>query len=113
MLFNNKILRWIKIAESREEIVFDTNRLCSIEVSGKNICIAFFNDGIYATAQKCPHASGLMHAGYIDAVGNIVCPLHRYRFSLATGRNSSGEGYFLKTYKVEEREDGVWIGVEW
>jgi 3-phenylpropionate/trans-cinnamate dioxygenase ferredoxin subunit len=41
-----------------------------------------------------------------------VCPLHRYRFSLANGRNTSGEGYFLKTYPVKEDDDGVWVGLE-
>jgi nitrite reductase/ring-hydroxylating ferredoxin subunit len=45
-------------------------------------------------------------------VGNIVCPLHRYKFSLVNGRNVSGEGYYLKTYPVEQREDGLYIGFE-
>jgi 3-phenylpropionate/trans-cinnamate dioxygenase ferredoxin subunit len=50
-----------------------------------------------------------MANGTVDALGNIVCPLHRYKFSMVNGRNVSGEGYHLKTWKVEWREDGVWI----
>ncbi|MCX6337228.1 MAG: hypothetical protein NT153_08110 [Bacteroidetes bacterium] len=52
-----------------------------------------------------------MADGYIDATGQIVCPLHRYRFSLQNGRNTSGEGYYLKTYPIEHREDGIFIGL--
>jgi 3-phenylpropionate/trans-cinnamate dioxygenase ferredoxin subunit len=53
-----------------------------------------------------------MSNGFIDPLGNIVCPLHRYKFSMETGRNTSGEGYFLKTYPIELREDGIYAGIE-
>ena len=47
----------------------------------------------------------------MDALGNIVCPLHRYKFSIKNGRNTSGEGYFLKTFAIEVREDGIFVGI--
>ena len=53
-----------------------------------------------------------MADGTLDAVGNVVCPVHRYKFSLQNGRNSSGEGYYLTTYPLEQREDGLYIGFE-
>jgi 3-phenylpropionate/trans-cinnamate dioxygenase ferredoxin subunit len=53
-----------------------------------------------------------MADGFIDDSGNVVCPLHRYRFNVKNGYNSSGEGFYLKTYPVEQREDGVYIGLE-
>ena len=60
----------------------------------------------------CPHAGGVFADGHIDAMGNIVCPLHHYKFSMQTGRNVTGEGYALKTYEVAVKEDGVYIGME-
>jgi 3-phenylpropionate/trans-cinnamate dioxygenase ferredoxin subunit len=63
---------------------------------------------LYAFAYKCPHAGGVMAEGFIDSLGNAVCPLHRYKFSLKTGRNSTGEDY-LKTYQTEINENGVFI----
>jgi len=42
-------------------------------------------------------------------MGHIVCPLHRYKYDPKTGRNVSGEGYFLKTFRAEVREDGVFV----
>ena len=69
-------------------------------------------DILSACASQCPHAGGQMADGHIDALGNIVCPLHRYKFSLQNGGNVTGEGYFLKTYPVEIREEGIFIGIE-
>jgi len=108
----NKTYRWEKIAESMEELPWQSNGLCEVVVSGKRICVAKKGDEVKACAVKCPHAGGRMADGYLDPMGNIVCPLLRYRFSLEKGRNVSGEGYYLKTYPLEKRDDGVYIGVE-
>jgi len=51
----------------------------------------------------------VMADGFIDATGQVVCPLHRYRFNIKNGRNTSGEGYYLKTYPLERREDGLYV----
>ena len=98
-----------KIANHIEEISFSKDGLAEIEVNGKTICIAQYNDQLYACTQKCPHAGGLLSEGYLDALGNIVCPMHHYKFNLKNGRNVSGEGYRLKTYKVIKRDDGWYI----
>lgn len=102
---------WHKIADSIEEINFSSNGLTEITVSGKTFCIALYNDIVYACTPKCPHAGGTLTEGYLDGTGNIVCPLHRYKFSLQNGRNVSGEGYFLKTFPVEIRAEGVFVGI--
>ena len=108
----SKSVKWYKIADSNEELSFSTDGLIAVEVEGKKICVSLFKNILYATSSKCPHAGGNLSHGYIDAVGNIVCPIHRYKFSLATGRNVTGEGYYLKTYPIEKREKGVFIGIE-
>ncbi len=108
----SKSYKWYKIADCLGEISFSTEGLFNTEVDGKKICIALFKDELYATSAKCPHAGGILSHGYVDATGNIVCPIHRYKFSLATGRNVTGEGYYLKTYLIENRETGIFIGME-
>jgi len=102
---------WHKIAESIDEINFSSTGLAEIEVNGKRLCVGLHNNTLFACTQKCPHAGGILSEGYIDTAGNIVCPLHRYKYSLQNGRNVSGEGYFLKTFQVEQREDGVYVGI--
>lgn len=83
-----------------------------MEVNKKTVCVALHNGELLACANKCPHAGGHLQEGFLDAMGNIVCPLHRYKFSLKNGRNISGEGYHLKTYPVEIRAEGIFIGFE-
>lgn len=108
----SKKITWHKLAETRAAIPWQGNDMTIVEVAGKKITLVLFNDRLYAVAHKCPHAGGIMADGYIDVTGNITCPLHRYKFSLQNGRNVSGEGYYLKTFAVEEREDGIYVGLE-
>lgn len=102
---------WYKIAESIAEINFSSNGMTEIEVNGKTICIGLHDHRIFACSPKCPHAGGILAEGYIDPAGNIVCPLHRYKFNPLTGRNISGEGYYLKTFPAEIRAEGVFINI--
>ncbi len=103
---------WVRIAEHLNEIEFNQNNLAEVDADGKTICLGRKDNEIFAFAHKCPHASGYLSGGFIDAFGNVVCPLHRYKFCMKNGRNVSGEGYYLKHWPVEIREDGVWVGLE-
>jgi 3-phenylpropionate/trans-cinnamate dioxygenase ferredoxin subunit len=53
-----------------------------------------------------------MTDGYVDGACHVVCPVHNLKFHLGNGRDTNGEGYKLKTYPVEVRPDGLFIGVE-
>ena len=108
-----KKYKWHKIADEENELEFGSNNLSEVNVAGKNICIAKTKDNsLYACTNKCPHASGIIANGFIDAFDNVVCPLHRYRYNLQNGRNVNGEGYYLRTYPVSIREDGIYVGIE-
>jgi nitrite reductase/ring-hydroxylating ferredoxin subunit len=104
--------KWYKVAAKIDDINFNANGLAEIDIQGKIICIARHNNRVFACTQKCPHAGGSLAEGYIDVVGNLVCPLHKYKFSLKNGRNISGEGYYLKTFRLEEKKDGVFVCLE-
>lgn len=108
----SKKLKWYKIAEDPSALQFPENNIAIAECGGKTLCIGKFNDKLFGFAYKCPHASGIMANGFIDALGNVVCPLHRYKFSMENGRNTSGQGYHMKTYPVEIRPEGVFAGIE-
>lgn len=103
---------WHKIAESLAVMHFPENNIVEATVAGRKICLVLHKEQLTACAQTCPHAGGRLAAGYVDAVGNVVCPLHRYKFNLVNGRNVSGEGYYLKTFPVEIKPDGVFVGFE-
>jgi nitrite reductase/ring-hydroxylating ferredoxin subunit len=103
---------WYKIADTVDEISWQENNMALAGVNGKKITLIKSATQILACAHQCPHAGGILADGFIDATGKIVCPLHRYKFDLTNGRNTSGEGYYLKTYLVEHRDDGLFIGFE-
>ena len=109
---NEKKHNWHKIADHINELKFADNNIAIAQVNGKKICIGKYNQALFAFAYKCPHAGGVLADGYIHALGNIVCPLHRYKYNMQNGRNVSGEGYYLKHWPVEIREDAVYVGME-
>ncbi len=105
-------LNWVKIAHSENEISFNENNLAEVITEQRVICVGRYDGKIFAFAASCPHASGLFINSYIDAMGNVVCPIHHYKFCIMNGKNVTGEGYFLKNWPVETREDGVFVGLQ-
>ncbi|MEN9598114.1 MAG: hypothetical protein RL596_425 [Bacteroidota bacterium] len=106
----DKNFNWIKIADSIAELSWQENNMCVIEAGGKKITLARKDEAVFAFAYICPHAGGIMANGYLDAIGNVVCPLHRYRFNMLNGRNTSGEGYYLKTFAVRIVDGAIYVG---
>ncbi len=106
-----KSYQWHLLALTADSIAWKSNQLAEVEVAGKTITLSLFEGQVSACAHKCPHSGGIMSEGFLDATGKIVCPLHRFKFDTRNGRNTSGEGYYLKTYPVEQREEGLFIGI--
>ena len=105
-------LEWKLITTAPLSLDWAENNMVELEVDGRSFTLAKKSDEYFAFASKCPHASGRMAQGYINPLGQVVCPLHRYCFDMKNGRNTSGEGYFLKTYPIELREEGLFIGFQ-
>jgi len=108
----DKKYAWHKVADHINEIDFAANNIAVVEINSKKICLGKFNETVFAFAYKCPHAGGLLADGFIDSLGNVVCPLHRYKYDMKNGRNVTGEGYYLKHWPVDMRENGVFVGME-
>ena len=107
-----KNYEWHKIAEHESELTLQANGIAIVEVKNKKICLTKFQDQWFGFPYACPHAGGILAYGQVDATGNIVCPLHRYKFSLTNGRNTTGEGFYLKRYPVEVRDEALYVGMD-
>jgi nitrite reductase/ring-hydroxylating ferredoxin subunit len=107
-----KKMTWHKVADMEAALPWQDNDMCVVQAGDKKVTIARHNNELCSFAYKCPHASGILADGHINAAGLVTCPLHRYRFDIKNGRNPSGEGYYLKTYQTEKRDDGIYIGWE-
>jgi 3-phenylpropionate/trans-cinnamate dioxygenase ferredoxin subunit len=103
---------WLRIAGTVDELPFGENRLCEVETAGRKFCLGRHQETIFAFAATCPHAGASFAQGTIDPLGNVVCPKHRYKFTMRNGYNCSGEGFKLKTYPVAIKADGIYIGVD-
>lgn len=75
----------------------------------KTICLLKRGGAVFAFPATCPHAGARLCEGWLDPLGRVVCPLHKYRFDPVNGRNTSGEGYKLKTWPVDVRESGIFV----
>ena len=107
-----KRYKWHKIAASAADIQWSPGMVAQVEVDGKTMCVGQFNGELFGFASHCPHAGASMLDGYVDGACRVVCPVHSMKFDLRNGREASGDGYKLKTYPVEQREDGVYLGIE-
>ena len=105
MMYDWHIVKTVAIAQLEE------NKPLEIIVGNKEVGIIKQQDKVYAFAATCPHASAKLCDGWVDAQGRVVCPLHKYRFDPANGRNTSGEGYKLKTYPVDIKDGDLYIGL--
>ena len=54
---------------------------------------------LFATQAACPHREGPLADGIIGGT-QIVCPLHAYRFDLATGSPMGNDCASLRTFRV-------------
>lgn len=77
----------------------------TFEVGGLRIAVFHERDGaIYATQASCPHRGGPLSDGLLGA-GTLVCPLHSWKFDLASGAALLG-ACGLMTYPVRLRDGG-------
>jgi len=106
-----KKYRWVKVAQNTDRLIFAHNNIATIKLEEKIICIAKTVLGLKAFSSKCPHAAGDLSMGKLDKKGNIICPVHGYAFSVNNGRDTIGEGYFLKIYPIKEVNEEVFIGI--
>lgn len=109
------VITWYKISnpEHNPKHTLPLGKAQQIHVAGKTLCLVHTKDGLKAVSDKCPHNGFSLSRGWCTTDGNaIVCPLHRYAFDLDNGRARSGFAGAVITYPVEERADGVYLGVE-
>ena len=59
----------------------------------------------------CPHRGSSLIQGNINSSGEIICPLHQYRFDLTTGQVKSGSCDDLDVFPNELTENGLEVSL--
>lgn len=69
----------------------------------------FKNNGkLYGIQNICPHEGGQLCNGWIES-GEVVCPLHGYRFDLKTGACSTDPKLKVKVFRLVAQGEQVTV----
>lgn len=80
-----------------QEIAEGTAKL--VRMGGEEMAV-FKSDGrLYGIQNICPHEGGQLCNGWIDG-GQVVCPLHGYKFDLKTGACSTDPKFKVKVFRL-------------
>ena len=82
------------------------------EIDGAAVAVFRSRQGrVFATQAECPHRAGPLADGLIGGDA-LICPLHNFRFNLATGEPLGNDCPSLLTYPVSLNEAGeIVIGI--
>jgi nitrite reductase (NADH) small subunit len=101
---------WVRVTPS-ENIPPREGR--AVAIGGRELAIFNLGDRFLATDNQCPHQGGPLCDGIVTG-SSVVCPLHAWKVSLATGaveRPSSAKDHCVATYPVRVEDGIVVIGL--
>lgn len=106
-------IKWVKLQlpEGLAPSQIENQQLVQAKTDSKKYCISKVESGWYAVQDSCPHAGASLSKGYMVKGQVVVCPLHRIKFDICTGKNVTGEGYGMRSYKVKEEGNDLFIGL--
>lgn len=101
-------LTFFKVLNNRSELA--ENRVIVVTAGKKQIALSHFEGKICALDNHCPHQGGPLGEGSIEN-GILRCPWHGWDYHPCTGK-VPGFDDGVEPYTVEEREDGIYVGIE-
>jgi len=98
---------WFRVLEPEE---LAEGRVKSVTCGQETLCVTRFEGRFGALDNRCPHQGGPLGEGSIEN-GMLRCPWHGWDFHPLTGRSPGSFDDGVATFEVEEREDGVYVGI--
>jgi nitrite reductase/ring-hydroxylating ferredoxin subunit len=80
-----------------DEVAEGTAKL--VRVKGDEMAVFKNNGKLYGVQNICPHEGGQLCKGWIEG-GEVVCPLHGYKFDLQTGACSTDPSLKVKVFHL-------------
>jgi nitrite reductase/ring-hydroxylating ferredoxin subunit len=80
-----------------------------VVVAGVEVTVFRCGERYFALRTQCPHANGRLGDGVVQD-GAVVCPLHRWKFDLATGTTKRDRRMSATPYRVAVEGDEVVVG---
>lgn len=99
-------LVWTKVL-GKEELA--EGRVASVTCGHQTLCMTRYEGKYGALSNKCPHQGGPLGEGSIEN-GLLRCPWHGWDYHPTTGK-APGFDDTVPSFPVEERDDGVYVGL--
>jgi pyruvate oxidase len=105
----SKNLKWFKVLGKND--ILPEGRVKTVVAGHQTIALTHFEGKYNALDNHCPHQGGPLGEGQIEN-GWIRCPWHGYDYHPCTGKPPEGFDDNVRVYPIDEREDGIYIGIE-
>ena len=79
-----------------------------LTVHGVEVAVFRCQNRIHAIQNRCPHEGGALSGGTLDG-GDVICPLHGYRFNLETGACSTDPALRAKIFALVPHAGGFTV----
>jgi ferredoxin-nitrite reductase len=79
-----------------------------VRIRGEEMAVFKCDGKIFGVQNSCPHEGGQLCNGWLES-GEVVCPLHRYRFNLQNGLCSTDPKLKIKVFKLIARDGAVML----
>jgi len=99
-------LVWTKVLEANE---LPEGRIKPVTCRHRTLCMTHHQGQYGALDNRCPHQGGPLGEGSIEK-GLLRCPWHGWDYDPITGK-APGYDDGVETFAVEERDDGVYVGL--
>ena len=93
-------------AFSKSEVPPGQSRI--IEIDGKKIAVFNVRGDYFAIGNTCPHRGGSLGNGTVEG-STVACPLHAWKFDLATGNSTIFPNVHVPKYAVKILGNDVFI----
>ncbi len=107
-------MKWIKVFKSVDDAnkAIEEGKARRINYKGQLIAIVRNKGEYFAIEDTCPHKGAPLSKGWVNAHGDLLCPLHNYCYNLNTGRELNQLTQDARVYQVKIEEGGLYVDVE-
>jgi len=99
---------WFKVAEPDE---LPEGRVKTVVAGHTSVALTHYDGQYGALSNRCPHQGGPLGEGTIEN-GLLRCPWHGYDYCPLDGSSPGEFGDTVPTFPVEDRDDGIYVGIE-
>jgi 3-phenylpropionate/trans-cinnamate dioxygenase ferredoxin subunit len=98
------VTTWVRVASEQELVT----SMC-VKVEGTAVALFRTEEGVFALDDVCSHEYSRLSEGDVWG-GEVYCPKHGSRFSLATGAVTGLPATQpVRTWQVKVEDGGIWI----